>query len=124
MKIRDLVEKMGESVVIDLADSYGFIQEITVKEARKNEELLETEIEEVYPAEDNVVGIIIPFKYKIYGAYSESNDITFVMKDYIDGDGKIISTEVVGFVYGNEVNNEELLRENIGKLKAAFDGGL
>ena len=124
MKIRDLVEKMGENVVIDLADPCGFIQEITVKEARKNKELLETEIEEVYPAEDNVVGIIIPFKYKIYGAYSESNDITFVMKDYIDGDGKIISTEVVGFIYGNEVNNEELLRENIGKLKAAFDGGL
>lgn len=60
MKIRDLVEKMGENVVIDLADPYGFIQEITVKEIRKNKELLETEIEEVYPAEDNVVGIIIP----------------------------------------------------------------
>ena len=124
MKIRDLVEKMGESVVIDLADSYGFIQEITVKEIRKNEEFLETEIEEVYPVEDNVVGIVIPFKYKIYGAYSESSDITFVMKDYIDGDGKIISTEVVGFIYGNEVDNEEILRENIGKLKALFKGGL
>lgn len=46
------------------------------------------------------------------------------MKDYIDGDGKNISTEVVGFIYGNEVDNEELLRENIGKLKAAFKGGL
>ena len=42
----------------------------------------------------------------------------------IRSDGKIISTEVVGFIYGNEVNNEELLRENIGKLKAAFENDL
>ena len=34
--------------------------------------------------------------------------------------GEIESTEVIGFVYGNETDNPEILERYIGKLKADF----
>ena len=59
-------------------------------------------------------------KEKIYGVYSESADITFVMKDIFEF-GECISTEVVGFVYGNEIENPGMLQRYNGKLKAEFE---
>lgn len=56
---------------------------------------------------------------QIYGVYSDEADITFIMRDII-GEFGFESTEVVGFVYGNEADNHELLKENVGKLKAEF----
>ena len=52
----------------------------------------------------------------IYGAYSQNSDITFVMMNFYR-DNEIESTEVVGFVHGNEVKNMELLLEQIGELR-------
>lgn len=57
---------------------------------------------------------------KIYGVYANTEDITFIMKDVFEGE-KWISTEVVGFVYGNEVDNPEMLQRYDGKLKAEFE---
>ena len=57
---------------------------------------------------------------KIYGAYAEEHDITFIMIDTFDGDGELKSTEVTGFVYGNEKDNLELLKKYSGKFKAEF----
>lgn len=57
---------------------------------------------------------------KIYGVYANTEDITFIMKDVFEGE-KWISTEVVGFVYGNEVDNPEMLQRYNGKLKAEFE---
>lgn len=55
----------------------------------------------------------------IYGAYSQNSDITFVMMDFYRCN-EIESTEVVGFVYGNETKNVEMLMQSIGKLEAYF----
>ena len=59
-------------------------------------------------------------KEKIYGAYSQSHDITFIMKDTFTNENEIASTEVIGFVHGNEENNETVLNQYIGKLKAEY----
>ena len=56
----------------------------------------------------------------IYGLYSEMGDITFIMSDTFDENGEIKSTEVVGFVYGNEVDNSEILDQYTGGLKAEY----
>lgn len=55
----------------------------------------------------------------IYGEYSETADITFIMQDIIEkATEKCISTEVVGFYYGEpEIEYIEWYR---GKLKAEF----
>lgn len=58
--------------------------------------------------------------FGIYGAYAEKHDITFIMKDVYNNNNEIESTEVVGFVYGNEVNNLALLNEYNGKVRAEF----
>lgn len=56
---------------------------------------------------------------KLYGVYASTADITYIMEDtFIDGEVK--STEVVGFVYGNEEDNTEILKQFTGKLKAEF----
>ena len=56
---------------------------------------------------------------KLYGVYASTADITYIMEDtFIDGEVK--STEVVGFVYGNEEDNTEVLNQFKGKLKAEY----
>ena len=56
---------------------------------------------------------------KVYGVYANTADITYIMKDtFVDGELK--STEVIGFVYGNEEENTEVLNQFSGKLKAEF----
>lgn len=46
----------------------------------------------------------VPFRYVLYGNYSEEADITYVMRDEIDNKTeKIISTEVIGFYYGDPI---------------------
>lgn len=56
----------------------------------------------------------------IYGAYAEQHDITFIMRDIINYNNDVKSTEVIGFVYGNEVNNTIAMEKFSGKLKAEF----
>lgn len=60
---------------------------------------------------------------KIYGVYAETEDITFIMKDILDNNEDVLSTEVIGFVYGNEIDNQKVLGQYIGKLKAEFTMG-
>ena len=62
----------------------------------------------------------------LYGTYAPSTDITFLLIDVYNEDGKIIETKVSGMVYGNEVENLELLEKFKGRLSAEFtmDGGL
>lgn len=56
---------------------------------------------------------------KLYGVYASTADITYIMEDtFIDGEVK--STEVVGFIYGNEEDNTDVLKQFTGKLKAEF----
>lgn len=57
---------------------------------------------------------------KFYGVYAGKHDITFIMKDIEDINGNIKSTEVIGFVYGNEVENKSLLNSDKVRLKAEF----
>ena len=59
-------------------------------------------------------------KEEIYGVYTQSHDITFIMKDTFLNENEIVSTEVIGFVHGNEENNETILKQYIGKLKAEY----
>lgn len=56
----------------------------------------------------------------VYGTYAADTDITFVMVD-IYHNNEVTITEVLGFTYGNEVKNTELLLEQIGKLRAEFE---
>lgn len=42
-----------------------------------------------------------------YTIYSESSDMTFILEDVIDDGGDIISTEVLGFHFG-EPDDESL----------------
>lgn len=57
--------------------------------------------------------------YKVITAvYSNEGDMTFVLREEYTTEGDPVSTEVVGFYYGepNEKDNEEF----IGKLKAEY----
>lgn len=56
-------------------------------------------------------------KKEIYAIYSNS-DITFIMEDTYNDSGDILSTECVGFYYGEP--DEESTRYFVGKLKARF----
>lgn len=51
-------------------------------------------------------------------AYSETHDITFVLEECYS-QGKLISTEVVGFHYGRP--DDEYTDANKGNLKAMYD---
>ena len=53
-----------------------------------------------------------------YAAYSEAHDMSFILKDTYIG-GAIISTEVIGFYYGEP--NVEATLANCGSLKADFE---
>ena len=57
----------------------------------------------------------------LYGTYAPSTDITFILEDVFSEEGKIIKTKVVGMVYGNEVENLELLESQKGSLEAEFE---
>ena len=55
----------------------------------------------------------------IYPVYSSTHDITFIMEDLCDDSGNVVSTEVIGFYYGEpDEQATELFR---GSLKARFD---
>lgn len=56
----------------------------------------------------------------IYGTYAADSDITFIMFDVFH-DNEVSITEVLGFVYGNETENNEVLYKYIGELRAEFD---
>lgn len=61
----------------------------------------------------------IPTTTKIYTTYAEDSDMTFILKDCTEiknGKLTLISTEVVGFYYGE--SDEEATKRYIGKLKA------
>lgn len=57
----------------------------------------------------------------LYGTYAPSTDITFILEDIYNEEGKIIKTKTVGMIYGNEVENLELLESQKGSLEAEFD---
>ena len=55
----------------------------------------------------------------VYGEYEEKADITFIMQDTIEKETKkCISTEVVGFYYGEP--ELEWIEKFYGSLKAEF----
>ena len=58
-------------------------------------------------------------KEKIYTAFAERDDITFILKDTLNENGDPISTEVVGWYFGDP--NEESTRFFIGQTKAEYD---
>ena len=55
---------------------------------------------------------------EIYTAYAPHNDITFIMKDTHDENGEPLTTEVVGWYYGEP--NENNTRDFIGDLVAEY----
>lgn len=54
----------------------------------------------------------------IQTAYSKEADMTFILKETTSADGAPISTEVVGFYYGEP--NELDTRNYLGHLKAEY----
>lgn len=54
---------------------------------------------------------------EIYEAYSESNDITFIMEDTFNGED-LMSTECKGFYFGEP--DSDATKKFYGKLKAEF----
>jgi hypothetical protein len=61
-------------------------------------------------------------KKELYSVYAKEDDITFVMEDTINENGKITAVECVGFYYGEPT--EEDTRFFKGKLKADFEWAL
>ena len=57
-------------------------------------------------------------KTEIITTYAPDTDITFILKETCDENGDPISTEVVGFYYGQP--DEKSTDYFIGKLKAEF----
>lgn len=57
-------------------------------------------------------------KTKIITEYSESGDMTFILKEEYNEEGNPITTEVVGFYYG--APNEKDTEYYTGKLKAVY----
>lgn len=55
---------------------------------------------------------------QIITEYSESGDMTFIMKETQDAEGNPVSTECVGWYYGSP--NEEDTKHYIGQLKAEY----
>lgn len=53
--------------------------------------------------------------------YSNEGDITFIMEETIDEEGNPISSECVGWYYGEP--NDRYTNVYIGKLKATYDWG-
>lgn len=57
-------------------------------------------------------------KTEIVATYAPDTDITFILREIYEENGDPVSTEVVGFYYGEPF--EKLTDEFIGKLKANF----
>ena len=55
---------------------------------------------------------------EIQTAYSPESDMTFILKETTSADGEPISTEVVGFYYGEP--NERDTRNYLDHLKAEY----
>ena len=55
---------------------------------------------------------------KIYTVYAEKEDLTFILKETRDNKGNPVSTECVGFYYGEP--NERDTTNYIGALKAEY----
>ena len=55
---------------------------------------------------------------EITTAYSAEGDMTFILRETTRPNGEPISTEVVGFYYGEP--DEESTKNFIGKLKAEY----
>lgn len=70
-----------------------YIDEVTMN-AKASATALYNDLAEVVTPED--IGLC---QESIYTAYSNDSDITFIMKDTLDGD-KVLKTEVVGFYHG------------------------
>ncbi len=64
------------------------------------------------------MNITIKSVTEIVAAYSAEADMTFILKEVTSADGAPISTEVIGFYYGDP--NDELTKEYVGKLKAEY----
>lgn len=54
----------------------------------------------------------------IYTAYAEANDMTFIMVDTLDKSGNPISTECVGWYFGEP--SEDATKSYCGALKATY----
>ena len=62
--------------------------------------------------------ITIKYVTEIQTAYSKEADMTFILKEITSADGNPLSTEVVGFYYGEP--NERDTRNYLGHLKAEY----
>lgn len=62
--------------------------------------------------------IVLKSITEIQTAYSKEADMTFILKETTSADGDPISTEVVGFYYGEP--NERDTRNYLGHLKAEY----
>ena len=58
-------------------------------------------------------------KKELFAVYAREYDMTFIMEETTDKNGELISTECVGFYYGEP--SEEDNKYFKGKLKANFD---
>ncbi len=57
-------------------------------------------------------------KKQIWGAYSSMADMTFVLEETFNEKGDLISTECVGFYYGEPTDGDNQYFK--GKLKAMY----
>lgn len=57
-------------------------------------------------------------KKELYSVYAQSADMTFIMEETTDKNGNYISTEVVGFYYGEPTEEDTQFFK--GKRKAEF----
>lgn len=58
-------------------------------------------------------------KKELLAVYAREHDITFIMEETTNKKGECISTEVVGFYYGEPTEADNKYFK--GKLKAVFD---
>lgn len=59
MTINGIIDYLPNHITINLADSNGFIEEITVEKAKKNRLILALSIKEIVPIEEKTIAIII-----------------------------------------------------------------
>ena len=58
-------------------------------------------------------------KKELYAVYAREYDMTFIMEETTDKKGECVSTEVVGFYYGEPTEADTKFFK--GKRKAKFD---
>ena len=58
-------------------------------------------------------------KKELYAVYADRDDITFIMEETTNENGDLISTECVGFYYGEPTEKDTKFFK--GKLKATFE---